>query len=350
MLDQGVVTSSLAKLSRRQSARPDKARQTMDAARGSHILANISGVPGETENERPFSPLMSGAFVSTPLAPRHGAAERGVGTLLYLISVALVAAATVGVFFGVGFSLLLRPAGGEASSTGSRYPVTELKSLAYNLPSPSDRYQLPTDGKLGAVPPKTSVPALGGGTASSRIPLPPPVVDEAQPPEKNEALHASTSPSTAIEGNRGPAENPSAPREVQAGPSMAKAASNAPGQSAAAPDPASSSLTAAPTQGPPNLRLSAADITELLRQGDALLKKGDVASARLFYERIAAAGDGRGALRLGASFDPAFLSRAGLRNLRGDAAEARSWYGRALDLGTAEAKRQLDSLETKQGP
>jgi len=52
---------------------------------------------------------------------------------------------------------------------------------------------------------------------------------------------------------------------------------------------------------------------------------------------------------LGATFDPAFLGLAGLRNVQGDAAEARSWYSRALDLGAAEAKRQLNSLETKQG-
>jgi TPR repeat protein len=87
----------------------------------------------------------------------------------------------------------------------------------------------------------------------------------------------------------------------------------------------------------------------LLEHGDALVQIGDIASARLFYERAATAGNGRAALRLGATFDPAFLERAGLHNLKGDAAAARSWYGRALDLGTAEAKQQLNSLENRQG-
>jgi hypothetical protein len=53
-------------------------------------------------------------------------------------------------------------------------------------------------------------------------------------------------------------------------------------------------------------------------------------------------------LRLGASFDPAF-ERPGLGKLQFDAAEARSWYSRAVDLGVIEAKRQLSLDETKQG-
>jgi TPR repeat protein len=86
-----------------------------------------------------------------------------------------------------------------------------------------------------------------------------------------------------------------------------------------------------------------------LEHGDAMLRNADLTSARLFYERAAAGGDGRAALRLGATFDPAFLDRAGLRNVKGDAAEARLWYGRALDLGMAEAKRQLSSGDAKRG-
>lgn len=75
---------------------------------------------------------------------------------------------------------------------------------------------------------------------------------------------------------------------------------------------------------------------------------GDVVSARLFYERAAAAGDGRAALRVGATFDPTFLGRTGLGKVQADPAEALSWYSRAVDLGVADAKRQLDKLPTTQ--
>jgi TPR repeat protein len=77
---------------------------------------------------------------------------------------------------------------------------------------------------------------------------------------------------------------------------------------------------------------------ELLARGDSLLRAGAVATARQFYERAAGAGDGRAALRLGATFDPVFLDRAGLGKMRADAAMARSWYKRALDLGAADTR------------
>jgi hypothetical protein len=116
-------------------------------------------------------------------------------------------------------------------------------------------------------------------------------------------------------------------------------------------------LVTQPPNGPPapappaaSPRLSTEEIAELLARGDALLRTGDIASARLFYERAANIGDGRAALRLGATFDPAFfLDRDALRGVRSDPAQARHWYHRAHDLGEAEAEARLKSLETKWG-
>ena len=95
---------------------------------------------------------------------------------------------------------------------------------------------------------------------------------------------------------------------------------------------------------PAPLRLPATEIAALLKRGDALLARGDISSARLFYERAADAGEGRAALRLGNTFDPAFLDFAHLR-VRGDPAMAGSWYGRARELGAAEAEILLKRLE-----
>ncbi|MGB9645149.1 MAG: hypothetical protein WCB44_08485, partial [Stellaceae bacterium] len=95
--------------------------------------------------------------------------------------------------------------------------------------------------------------------------------------------------------------------------------------------------------------LRTAELTQLLDHGDALLRDGDVASARLFYERAADAGDAQAALRLGATYDPEFLGRLGFSKLQANPAEARSWYSRALELGAVDAKRQLNSLATRQG-
>jgi TPR repeat protein len=91
--------------------------------------------------------------------------------------------------------------------------------------------------------------------------------------------------------------------------------------------------------------LVAAEVAELVERGDTLFAAGDVASARLFYERAADAGEAQAALRLGESFDPAFLEQAHARNGRGDLGTAKIWYRRARELGSAGAEILLKSLE-----
>ena len=88
-------------------------------------------------------------------------------------------------------------------------------------------------------------------------------------------------------------------------------------------------------------------MTALLARGDTLLSVGDVASARLFYERAADAGGGLAAIRLGETFDPLFLDRVHLSGVRGDPAAASFWYHRARDLGATDAEVLLKALETK---
>lgn len=98
-------------------------------------------------------------------------------------------------------------------------------------------------------------------------------------------------------------------------------------------------------QPPAGPHLSTTDIAGLVTRGDAFLTAGDITSARLFYERAADAGDGAAALRLGATFDPDFLGRVGVRGNPGDPAKAASWYRRARDLGDAAAAERLKNLE-----
>jgi TPR repeat protein len=93
--------------------------------------------------------------------------------------------------------------------------------------------------------------------------------------------------------------------------------------------------------------LSAAEIAAFVARGDAFVGARDIASARLFYQRAVEAGDEGAALRMGATFDPAFLDRANLRGASGNQQEALSWYRRARDLGEAKAERQLKKLPTQ---
>jgi hypothetical protein len=99
--------------------------------------------------------------------------------------------------------------------------------------------------------------------------------------------------------------------------------------------------------GPNGRRLSDTEISALIRRGDSLFAFGDIASARLFYERAARAGSGQAALRLGGTFDSSFLLRAGFGGIRGDVALASRWYQLALELGAGDADTLLKSLRNK---
>jgi hypothetical protein len=81
-----------------------------------------------------------------------------------------------------------------------------------------------------------------------------------------------------------------------------------------------------------------------LKRGDALLAVGDLASARLFYERAADYGIGRAATGVAKTLDPIFLEQAGFRLAPGDAPSALSWYRRAIQAGDPDAEARLVRL------
>jgi hypothetical protein len=72
-------------------------------------------------------------------------------------------------------------------------------------------------------------------------------------------------------------------------------------------------------------------------------------AARLFHEHTTDAGNGRAALRRGATYDPGFLGPVHLPHAPDAAAQALSWYRRASDLGESEAELCIQELETKSG-
>jgi hypothetical protein len=82
----------------------------------------------------------------------------------------------------------------------------------------------------------------------------------------------------------------------------------------------------------PEGRLSDADRALFAQRGNELLAAGDIASARLFFERAANAGDARSALGMAKTFDPVELAKAGVRGVKGDQAKADYWYQRAYVL------------------
>lgn len=245
----------------------------------------------------------------TPSSRRTASeAVPALASLFYLGSVGLIAIGIVAVFFGTGFSLLGSSVRGKLVEPDARRTAESVGKL------PSQSVGRP----IAAMQPRDGDAAQGFAALAG--PSGHPVA-------------------SAYDGRSQP---------PQAGTSAPEIIRNIPAASRPGFEPRSGSANETSTPGLAQPAVSAAELRQLLEHGDALLRTGDVISARLFYERAANAGDGRAALRLGATFDPAFVGRGGGK-AQADPDAARMWYGRALDLGSVEAKGQLNSLDLRQG-
>jgi hypothetical protein len=90
--------------------------------------------------------------------------------------------------------------------------------------------------------------------------------------------------------------------------------------------------------------LDSDELATLIERGHDFLKAGDIPSARLVLRRAANAGNAQAALALGGTYDAVLLSELGVVGFLSDAAQARIWYQRALELGSSEAPSRLDRM------
>jgi hypothetical protein len=97
---------------------------------------------------------------------------------------------------------------------------------------------------------------------------------------------------------------------------------------------------------PPALqrRLDSEEIILLLKRGKDLIASGDLAAARLVLQRAADANHAEAALALGATYDPFVLRELKVYGFTPDAAMARVWYEKAIELGSPAAPRRLEML------
>ena len=115
---------------------PRRASKTSDPASFPDMLAEKSDTRPNTGDQRllPDSGLAAATSTSTP--PTRAAAQRlPVGILLYLISVGLVAVATIAVFFGTGFFLLAHHVEETTAGSDSSDYGTEIKSPSFGFSS-----------------------------------------------------------------------------------------------------------------------------------------------------------------------------------------------------------------------
>jgi TPR repeat protein len=137
------------------------------------------------------------------------------------------------------------------------------------------------------------------------------------------------------------AQHQASPHAAAAPPARISVAAKAP-----SPPAISTSHGTAAAPAPPASPIPAA-IGFALAEGDANFHDGQISTARFYYEQAVDAGSAAAAVRLGETFDPAYLTQDRLRWLHADPAAARYWYGRALDLGAPEAKIRIAKLDAE---
>src|SRR4030088_3193830 len=103
-------------------------------------------------------------------------------------------------------------------------------------------------------------------------------------------------------------------------------------------------VRAAPIDAPDQRVLDAGEVERLIKRGEDYLAQGDLAAARLVLARAAEARDPRATYSLAAAYDPAVHKQLHVVGVKADIAQARAWYEKAAEYGSAEASRRIATL------
>ncbi len=113
-----------------------------------------------------------------------------------------------------------------------------------------------------------------------------------------------------------------------------------PPPASAAPTPAPPPVVMPAPAAPISAEIAAQAARNFLR-GDEYLQTGDIAAARLFFERAARAGNMQAMTALARTYDPDALRQRGVVGLTPDPARAQFWYGKAAEAARAAAGAPL---------
>jgi hypothetical protein len=243
------------------------------------------------------------------------------GSLFFLAAATIVGAAASGSLFAAGFIHLLQ-------SKGAIRPAI-VGTSASPLPPGSDHAPAIAAAARFSIRAASAVSQPDRRATSGSVAGPPP---PASPPD-------GAAPPRAAAGPPPPAASP-----PDGGALSSMAAAALPGATPREGGATSRTAPPPPTASPPDEAVRFA-----LSQGDASFAGGELSVARFYYEQAAAVGNADAAVRMGETFDPAFLQRDQYRRVRGDPAAARFWYQRALGLGAPEARQRLDDLDAEPG-
>ncbi len=192
-----------------------------------------------------------------------------------------------------------------------------------------------------------TVPAGPVALAPAPAPAPTPAASTAEPSSEPAAPIAvlAPTPTPAISQPPAAAVAPPATSVVSEPPSAASEPTPAAEPAAKAPvsaEPAPVVASAPASNSAPAVDTQQADA--LLARGDDLLATGDVAAARLFYQRAAELGSAAAATAVGQTYDPGVLELLRVRGVRGDMQMAAEWYRKAIAAGDRQAEIRLKRL------
>jgi hypothetical protein len=258
-------------------------------------------------------------------APASNAAT--FGAVLRLMGGVLTAAAVAGVTgYLWGFRLSTQsPQPAPASDQATVRPVLSTRAASLNAPPPSDMERLP------GLPAK-SPPFARASNQANGVPAPP------SPAANLRALNAD------FERPSGPTAAVS-PAPVDARGSANNVTSFDTVRRLMPPPTAPRSISPSSASRLPSSADDASDIAAKMKIGAELMANGDIAAARMMFERTAEAGNAAGAFALAETYDPVMLRRLRLRGgVAPDVALARRWYERARDLGSIAAPERISRL------
>jgi hypothetical protein len=113
----------------------------------------------------------------------------------------------------------------------------------------------------------------------------------------------------------------------------------------AAPKLAEEAAPLAFPKPPPAAAGPSQEAMNLMTKGDILLKSGDMAMARQFYERAFAEGATAAAIGAGKTYDPVVYGELNVQGLKPDPARALEWYERASAAGHRDVEAAIAALK-----
>jgi general secretion pathway protein A len=254
----------------------------------------------------------------------------------------------------MAFFVLLALLAGLLGGVGSIYlfqlapektPATPPAQLATSAPAPIIMQPAPT------ILPATDHDKGAGSTqvvgveppATPAVTAPPPAISPEPPAQPVRELPVEPSPAVTAAPPAVSPEPLAGP--VSTSPSASLESSPVPTPVTEVAPPVAGIETPVPPPTPVQTTAETPLISSYMSSGDTLLARGDVASARLFYEAAAHIGYAAAMTAVGKTYDPVVLGQLGIKGFRADPVKAAEWYLKAEKAGDSETTARLEGLK-----